>query len=1111
MLLKWWRFSATAMAAVVFSLFFLLAYPSLNGAVGASESENISTTFEWEILTARNFSSQIRLHPCILLFVTVPWSGESCSLMMELSRELANGGQEFGSLKLRILYSNHENFLANSLGATEGITILCYYHAVSYKYQGRRKAQDILYSFSYLMSLEPEELPLKTIDSSEALEAFLPSTDKSVLLLETCGWTRKLLEQQSGNRTAEGGLFPSDFSKETNRTLTCGGLKNLKDIGNENWMCGVGSGLCGSSWVGEFSVENSTSPSLETDSMESSVGSSCSFAEYQKFNSFFSKLTTIARNFFLPPQRQRYGLVSERSLLSSLGVEDSGPWSLVIYHAGCCSCSKVLKEETKIQDALATNNSPFMVLAGDEQDVELTLPVDKPSAILFVDRSSQSLEIRQKSKEALDAFREVALQYWNSSEIDGGHTNWPKKYPIRAHQGSRIVQRDQRLLLSPLSQTMKIKDKVSVMIVNEGKHVTVDNLGSDLQGGPLHEILTYLLGQKKQEKLSTIAKEAGFQLLSDDIDIKITDALSGQKEGQSNLDTLEPSREGPTGSVDNIDENQNLKIPSLSVSKELPDSTDVEPSYEFHEEKTVKVLASKHSTIETPDPLFKDRESYLLEDANSEKETYVHSDKLVEQQNDIPGFGGSFFYSDGNYQLLRSLTGDSRLPRMVIIDPISEHHYIFAEVTDLSYYSISDFISRFLNGSLLPYQRSGVLQSPRESPHPPFVNLDFHEKDSIPHVTTNTFSEFVLGSSQSDAQNATNALNKDVLVLFSNSWCGFCQRTELVVREVYRALKGYKNMIIGGPQNRKLVTANENKGGFMSELPLIYQIDCTLNECSMILRSMNQQDFYPSLLLFPAETKTAVPYEGDMTVTDIIKFIASSGRSSHNLMGQKGILWTETEKRDENQDSLKRTPSDVSDEKSSDAKEKYYEVLKGRYLQNEVTYRKIQSQMSKDSDVSVHNVAVGSFLIATDKLLGTSPFGNARILIVSADLITGFQGLIINKHINWETLPGLENVELLKVSQLSYGGPVIHHELPLVTLTRKVPRDHRPEVLPGVYFLDQVATIHNIEEINAGNQSAKDYWFFLGYSGWGWGQLFNEIADGVWSLYDGSVEDLHWP
>jgi hypothetical protein len=139
---------------------------------------------------------------------------------------------------------------------------------------------------------------------------------------------------------------------------------------------------------------------------------------------------------------------------------------------------------------------------------------------------------------------------------------------------------------------------------------------------------------------------------------------------------------------------------------------------------------------------------------------------------------------------------------MVIVDPFWQQHYVYPEEKSFNFASLYGFLSEFHNGTLLPYQRSEhVIQAQREARRPPFVNLDFHEVDSIPRITAHTFSELVIGFNLSNKENTSNAWNKDVLVLFSNSWCAFCQRMELIVREVYRAVKGYVDTLKRGTQN----------------------------------------------------------------------------------------------------------------------------------------------------------------------------------------------------------------------------------------------------------------------------------------------------------------------
>lgn len=78
--------------------------------------------------------------------------------------------------------------------------------------------------------------------------------------------------------------------------------------------------------------------------------------EFERFHSFYLKFMTVVREFFLPPERNRFGLVSNRSMLSSLGVGDYGPWFAVQYQAGCSSCSNILKEEDDLNYVLQMNN-----------------------------------------------------------------------------------------------------------------------------------------------------------------------------------------------------------------------------------------------------------------------------------------------------------------------------------------------------------------------------------------------------------------------------------------------------------------------------------------------------------------------------------------------------------------------------------------------------------------------------------------------------------------------------------------------------------------------------------------------------------------------------------
>ncbi|MBA0843182.1 hypothetical protein Goarm_000393 [Gossypium armourianum] len=1049
---------------------------------------------EWQILTKLNYSSQIRRHPHTLLLVTVPWCGESRSLMREVSRLVADKSTEFDSLKFMLIHRNMEKTLADSIGASDGITVLYYDHSVSYKYQGKLRARNILNSIHpYISVASPEELPLKPLNSQEELEMFLNSTDKALILAEFCGWSPKLVDKVKNNGTG------TDLT--------------LKEVGSGMLKCDVENGIGGIPWITGFSMVDDQVSLTESENMELGLGLNCTLKEYKQFDSFFSKLIPVRREFLVSQERLRFGLISNTSLVSSLGVEDSGTWMAVLYFKGCPGCSKVIKDEEELKNALMTDNSVVRELEFVGQELPLALPGNRPSVILFVDRSSQTSETRRKSREALDAFREVALHHQISDWVSSQNTDHKEKSSLLAYKGTTGHP---SLQLSETAQKIKLKDRMSFMIINEGKHVALDNLASDFQGKSLQEILTYLLQRKKESKLSSLAKELGFRLLSEDHDIKTAQEVPSQIEGQSN--DVSPSPSQKVSLIDIVDPHSiPMESESGLVSEEKPKSigVEVEASSQYKEDEEISSHKSKlFISIET-DKLLEGLQLDIAGDFKAKEKISSEIDKSGEQEPHVLEFKGSFFLCDDNSRLLESLTGGLTIPSLVLVDPGSQHHYVYSEEAVFSYFSISKFLLDYLNGSLVPYQRSvPPVHSPRESTSPPFVNLDFHEMDSIPQVMMHTLSNLVFGSNGSNSGTSAHARSEDVVVLFSSNWCGFCQRMELVVREVYRAITGYMKMMKSASGKEQTVFDADNSMNNM-KLPLIYLMDCTLNDCSLILKSVNQREVYPALMLFPAETEAVISYNGDVSVANIIKFIAHHGSNSHHLYGEKGILLA-TAEAVKNQAILKDSSGVSANEEGQFPKDKFHEVILKNQNPKRVAYSKYnggksRSPMSVGSHKATFKVVVGSILTATDKLLEVIPFDNSKIIIVTADEETGFQGLIFNKQIRWDALDELEEgLEFLKEAPVSFGGPVLRRGMPFVTLSRRVSEVQYVEVLPGIYFLDQFATVANIEKLKAGNQSMSDYWFFFGYTGWGWHQLIQEIREGAWTVSDDN-ESLDWP
>ncbi|KAG6426657.1 hypothetical protein SASPL_110884 [Salvia splendens] len=1108
---------------------------------------------QWQILTKLNYSSQIRLHPRFILLVTVPWSGESRSLMKGLAQAVANDEMGLGTLKLMVLYKNVERTLADALGATDGITVFYYHNSLSYRYWGRLRVQSILFSVHYVVQLPPDEKPLKTLTTAEELSEFLHSTDKAVILFDLCGWTPRLLAM-NGSTTGSDlgrGFVGSDSEMENNGTLVGEEKDNRKDMEDDMPSCGSDVGFSGTYWLNQLSTQYKVS---------------------------FQKFIEVAREFFLPPEKYRYAVIHERSLLPLLNIEEQIHGFVFVQFAGCPSCSQVLKEVDDLKAILQSQPSPVSEIGDDPHGVDAAVPTKRPSMLLFIDRSSNSVETRRESQEALNAVRELA-EHTHGQDI---------KRPDKTLDTYKLP----RLQHFALSEKNILQDKMSITIVNEGQHVTLENLVSNLQGlMSVQEILTYALKKKADRKLSSLAKDVGFQLLSKDFAIEVVESLPSHNEDQSNLISgethMEDGQEG-VGIHKQILADESDRWPNVvsspsdveyRVSEDKEDDSNTFSSVEpepkqgdaGESDKRCNVIFSPSdveyivsegkenddgnilSSVEPeqgaddsdrrPKEVFSPSDVvYIVSEGKEDDDSNILSSvepdqgdnslsitagsaqgwnvgetahSGMEDNEQHTNFNVSFFFLDGQYRLLETLTGGLKVPSVVIVDPISENHYLLDDQSVLSYSVLSLFVNDFLAGKLHPYrQSSDIVPSPRGAQRPPFVNQDFHETDSIPLVTTHTFSELIFGNN-SDPRNSASPWDRNVLVLFSNNWCGFCQRMEFVVREVYKSVKSYAYMKTNSSRKVKSVLEAEHTHDVVLKLPLIYVMDCTRNDCGFIIRPILQREVYPLLLLFPAGRKNeTVSYEGDSVVSDIIKFLAAHGSHVMDLITNQGsdellchlnIILIPFPGLDFLQDHK-------SVEEDLQTRSLHHEVLVRDLVQNAAVKYKIDAQLPSKLQEKP-DLSVGCVLRATEKLLDVHPFDESKILIVKADERTGFRGLIINKHISWDSLEelGEGSFEYLKEAPLSFGGPVMMRGMPLSALTHKFIEGRSVEILPNVYLMDQAAKPSLVEDIRSGNQSVSDFWLFLGYSSWGWEQLFTEIAQGAWNVSTGDVEQLEWP
>ena len=127
--------------------------------------------------------------------------------------------------------------------------------------------------------------------------------------------------------------------------------------GKENELtCGLEDGISGSHLHGGFTLANQSALN-QNENRSVGYGKSCTMEEFQRFESIFTKFTAIAREHFLPPERQRFGLISERSLLPFLGVGSPETWLIILHSSACPNCSVIFQEEEDLRTILQNHHS----------------------------------------------------------------------------------------------------------------------------------------------------------------------------------------------------------------------------------------------------------------------------------------------------------------------------------------------------------------------------------------------------------------------------------------------------------------------------------------------------------------------------------------------------------------------------------------------------------------------------------------------------------------------------------------------------------------------------------------------------------------------------------
>lgn len=144
----------------------------------------------------------------------------------------------------------------------------------------------------------------------------------------------------------------------------------------------------------------------------------------------------------------------------------------------------------------------------------------------------------------------------------------------------------------------------------------------------------------------------------------------------------------------------------------------------------------------------------------------------------------------------------------------------------------------------------------------------------------------------------------------------------------------------------------------------------------------------------------------------------------------------------------------------------------------------------------------GCLLVATDKLDGQAPFERSVILLLrlgSAKPQDGPFGVILNRpilHMTKESEPVTERMaQMLRNCRLFYGGPLPADIFLLMQMSDGF--KHLEEIMPGVYY-GYAHGLQQVADLTIQDKILNDFRFYVGYAGWDFNQLKDEIAEGFW-------------
>jgi putative transcriptional regulator len=149
-------------------------------------------------------------------------------------------------------------------------------------------------------------------------------------------------------------------------------------------------------------------------------------------------------------------------------------------------------------------------------------------------------------------------------------------------------------------------------------------------------------------------------------------------------------------------------------------------------------------------------------------------------------------------------------------------------------------------------------------------------------------------------------------------------------------------------------------------------------------------------------------------------------------------------------------------------------------------------------------IAEGRMLIA-DRYMEDSNLAESVVFLVSYNR-DGAMGLVLNRRTGVPLFRALKSLKEAAGHNepVFFGGPVDGTGVLGLLRTADQPNGAK-QVLSGVYLL---ASKELLQKTLAGNATPNTFRVYLGYAGWGPGQLESEVRQGAWKTINGSADKI---